>query len=80
MKTIVTLDQADQPYGFPQLDGSGSMTANVDSVMVNAQMFMNPQTIVSNINIPSQHNAFLAGPVGFSASVTVGSGSYLAIL
>ena len=27
MKTIVTLDLADQPYGFPQLDGSGSLQA-----------------------------------------------------
>ena len=27
MKTIITLDKADQPYGFPQLDGSGSLQA-----------------------------------------------------
>ena len=27
MKTIITLDKADQPYGFPQLDGSGSLHA-----------------------------------------------------
>jgi hypothetical protein len=27
MKTIITLDKANQPYGFPQLDGSGSLHA-----------------------------------------------------
>jgi hypothetical protein len=27
MKTILTLDKANQPYGFPQLDGSGSLQA-----------------------------------------------------
>lgn len=27
MKTIITLDKANQPYGYPQLDGSGSLQA-----------------------------------------------------
>ena len=27
MKTIITLDKADQAYGFPQLDGSGNLHA-----------------------------------------------------
>jgi len=27
MKTIITLDRANQPYGYPQLDGSGSLRA-----------------------------------------------------
>ena len=27
MKTIVTLDKADKPYGFPQLDGTGNLQA-----------------------------------------------------
>jgi hypothetical protein len=26
MKTIITLDRANQPYGYPQLDGSGNIT------------------------------------------------------
>ena len=26
MKTIITLDKANQPYGFPQLDGSGNLS------------------------------------------------------
>jgi len=25
MKTIITLDRANQPYGYPQLDGSGNL-------------------------------------------------------
>jgi len=27
MKTIITLDKANQPFGFPQLNGSGSLHA-----------------------------------------------------
>ncbi len=56
---------------------SGSITT---SNTVNSQMFMHPQTITSNVDIPAQHNAFLIGPTGFGGTVSVGSGSNLSIL
>lgn len=80
MKTIITLDKADQAYGFPQLDGNGNIKTDVKSVKVSAQMFMNPQIITEAINIPAEHNAFLSGPVGLEGLVTVASGSNLTII
>ena len=41
---------------------------------------MTPQTITENIDIPSDYNAFLVGPVGLAGTVAVGSGSNLSIL
>jgi hypothetical protein len=68
-------------------DGSGSASGlylKKDGVEVSgslaSQMFMNPQTITGSINIPAHYNAFLVGPVGFTGTVTVGTGSNLAIL
>jgi hypothetical protein len=68
-------------------DGSGSASGlylrnngvEVSGSLI-SQMFMHPQTITNNIDIPSQYNAFLVGPVGFTGTVAVGSGSNLSIL
>ena len=102
MKEIITLDRADQPYGYPQLDEYGNLKAtgslygtssyaltasfalngggSGNGITASFQMFMNPQTITENIDIPAEYNAFVLGPVGISSSINVGSGSYLAIL
>lgn len=56
---------------------SGSIDTNNS---LSTQMFMHPQTITNNIDIPTQYNAFLVGPVGFAGTVAVGSGSNLSIL
>lgn len=50
------------------------------SGQIYAEMFSNPQTIISNINIPSDTNSFLMGPVAFSGTVSVGSQSTLTII
>ena len=68
-------------------DGSGSASGlylKNDGALISgslsSQMFMHPQTITNNIDIPAQHNAFLISPVGFSGTVSVGQDSNLTIL
>lgn len=50
------------------------------SGQVFAEMFTNPQTIINNIDIPSNSNSFVAGTVSFSGTVSVGIGSTLTII
>lgn len=45
-----------------------------------AEMFSNPQTITSDIIIPSDTNSFVKGTVAFSGTVSVGPGSVLTII
>lgn len=45
-----------------------------------ADIFMHPQTITSNINIPQEHNAFLVGPVSITGTIEVGTNSNLTII
>lgn len=56
---------------------SGSIATNNS---IGTQMFMHPQTITSNIDIPANHNAFLFTPVGINSTVSVGQDSNLTIL
>jgi hypothetical protein len=56
---------------------SGSISSNNTVV---SPIFMTPQTITDSVDIPSDYNAFLVGPVSFTGTVTVGTGSNLTIL
>lgn len=43
--------------------------------------FANPQTILNNIDVPSESNSFFMGPdISFSGTVTVGDNSVLTII
>lgn len=59
MKTIVTLDIADQPYGFPQLNGNG----NFNSVIVESGLTANTLVLsaitesLADENVLSVNNA-----------------------
>lgn len=61
---------------------SYAVTASVlqPGSQVIADIFMHPQTISSNINIPSSHNAFLIGPVDITGTIEVGTNSNLTII
>ena len=58
MKTIITLDKANQPYGYPQLDGSGNLPSpygrpyKVYTALLTQNGGSNPQSIGSG---PMQH-------------------------
>jgi len=61
--------------------GNQTISGSVDiNKSISTQMFMHPQTITEDITIPDNYNAFLVGPVGFTGTVTVGTGSNLSIL
>lgn len=62
MKTIITLDKADQPYGFPQLDGSGSL-----------QHLSQNLTITGSLSQGTQSRNFIDG--AYSASFYEGTAS-----
>jgi hypothetical protein len=64
------------PYsGSAEITGSLAVTDKVTS-----QIFINPQNITYDINIPDYHNALIVGPVNVSSSINIGSGSNLLIL
>ena len=73
MKTIVTLDLADQPYGFPQLDGSGSLQAT-GSLYGTASWAINVSGSISNA-ITAETASYVTssnvwGPYGADSIVT----------
>jgi hypothetical protein len=70
------------PYtGSAIITGSLDVTGSIASTTtVAANVFMNPQTINSDINIPAGYNALVFGPVDISGSINVGSGSNLTFL
>ena len=73
MKTIVTLDLADQPYGFPQLDGSGSLQAT-GSLYGTASWAINVSGSISNA-ITAETASFVTssnvwGPYGADSIVS----------
>jgi len=64
------------PYsGSAEITGSLAVTDKITS-----QIFINPQDITYNIDIPDYHNALIIGPVNVSSSITIGSGSNLLML
>jgi hypothetical protein len=48
MKTIITLDRANQPYGYPQLDGSGNLNVT-GSLNVSGTSTINGNLIVTGV-------------------------------
>ena len=68
------------PYtGSAKITGSLGVTGSVSATTVQSNIFINKQTLTDPINIPSDSNALIMGPVGISGSVTVGIGSNLYI-
>jgi len=76
MKTIITLDRADQPYGFPQLNAEQGIQVS----SVNTEVIMSPQTLSSDITIPSFYNAIMLGPVAVSGTIDVEVSSSLVVV
>ncbi len=61
--------------------GSAAVNGNISSNnTVASPVFMTPQTVTDNVDIPSNYNAFLISPVNFAGTVTVGLDSNLQIL
>ena len=63
MKTIITLDKANQPYGFPQLDGGGSLHATgslygTSSFALSASWAPFPDIDTGSLVTTSSFNAF----------------------
>jgi hypothetical protein len=68
------------PYtGSAKITGSLGVTGSISATAVQSNIFINKQTLTDPINIPSDSNALIMGPVGISGSVTVGIGSNLYI-
>jgi hypothetical protein len=70
----------------PAVSGGTTYKLSLDAVKTTmgnggftSQMFINPQTITSDIDIPASHNAFLLGPIDVDGTVAIGSGSNLSI-
>lgn len=76
MKTIITLDKANQPYGYPQLNNEKGIQVS----SINTEVIMSPQTSSSDITIPAYYNAIMLGPVAISGSIDVGVSSSLVIV
>jgi len=66
--------------GFPYT-GSAIISGSLEVIgTLASNVFMNPQSIVNDLIIPSGYNALMLGPVDMYSTVQVGSGSNLTIL
>ena len=66
MKTIITLDRANQPYGFPQLNGNG----NFNSIIVDSGLTSTTISATTYLNLPS--SSFTGGTVNGATNFTNG--------
>ena len=76
MKTIITLDRANQPYGYPQLNDE----RGIEVASVNTEVIMSPKVSTSDITIPADYNAIMLGPVAVSGTIDVGVSSSLVVV
>ena len=53
---------------------------NVASGSISSQLFLNPQTITENLEVPTGFNGMLVGPISISGEISVASGSVLTIV
>lgn len=70
------------PYtGSAIISGSLEVTGSVDVVKtVTTQIFLNPQVLIGPLLVPSGYNGMLTGPVSNLGTITIESGSTLAII
>jgi hypothetical protein len=70
------------PYtGSAIISGSLEVTGSIsNTTTLTTNTFINPQTISVDINIPSDSNALIIGPIGIQEELSIASGSNLIIL
>jgi hypothetical protein len=66
VKTIITLDKANQPYGFPQLNGNG----HFDNIIVDGGLSATTISATTYQNLPT--NSFTGGTVNGTTNFTNG--------
>jgi len=66
MKTIITLDRANQPYGYPQLNASG----NFDNIIVSG-LTANTLSATTYLNLPVTTDTFVTGFTLSSNTITL---------
>ena len=75
---IVTFDKANQPYGFPQLDGDGNLTLTGSFATTGPNSFDGNQTITGSIDMTG--NITFTEPGTFISQTSISSSIYISAL